>query len=197
MEAGYISSSLNVDGILYIGGTSMQQEGPALKTVGLKPLQDNTYDLGTPSRRWGEVWAVDGTINTSDARLKRDVKALPYGLKDIMQLRPVSYFWKDGHEGDRRRIGFVAQELQTVLPEVVRDREWQVTDLEKGTGAWKATERLGVAYVEIIPVTVAAIQEQQQIIEEQAMKIKVLEAINKHFEARLQALETAKTKDKQ
>ena len=158
---------------------------------GIVPSLDNQHSLGSSSLRWKDVWAADGSINTSDARLKRDIQPLSYGLNDLMQLRPVSYFWNDGPEGDTRRMGFIAQDLQKILPEVVRDREWVFTDAEKGTGEWKPTERLGVAYSEIIPVAVAAIQEQQRIIEAQAKKIEKLEAQSNRLEARLHALESA------
>ncbi len=163
---------------------------------GLFPSLDNQHSLGFSSLRWKDVWAADGSINTSDARLKRDIQPISYSLKDLMQLRPVSYFWNDSPEGDTRRMGFIAQDLQQILPEVVRDREWVVTDAEKGTGEWKATERLGVAYSEIIPVAVAAIQEQQRIIEAQAKKIEKLEAQSNRLEARLHALESASSQGK-
>ncbi len=155
------------------------------------PAYDNTRQLGASSNRWMSVWAVDGSINTSDARLKRDIQPLAYGLNDLMKLRPVSYFWKDGQEGDKRRIGFIAQELQTVLPEVVRDREWAPAEKDGGTGAWKPTERLGVAYSEIIPVTVAAIQEQQVQIEALKTENEILKAKNIDMDARLKAIEAA------
>lgn len=101
---------------------------------GLFPASDNQHSLGFSSLRWKDVWAADGSINTSDARLKRDIQPISYSLKDLMQLRSVSYFWNDSPEGDTRRMGFIAQDLQKILPEVVRDREWVVTDAEKGTG---------------------------------------------------------------
>lgn len=150
----------------------------------LDPAFDNSRYLGNSARRWSQVWAADGTINTSDARLKRDIKPLDYGLHDLMKLRPVHFYWNDGREGDGRRIGFLAQELQKVLPEVVRDREWVVTDAAKGTGQWKPTERLGVAYSEIIPVAVAAIQEQQA-------QIEALKAANEKLKTRLQQKDAA------
>lgn len=39
----------------------------------LKPIQDNFYTLGTLSQRWSEVYAVNGTINTSDKREKNNI----------------------------------------------------------------------------------------------------------------------------
>lgn len=83
-----------------------------------------------------------------------------------------------------------------MLPEVVHDREWIVTDEEKRSGEWKPTARLGVAYSEIIPVAVAAIQEQQRLIEKQArviakqqQSIEALQAEKETINARLGALE--------
>lgn len=83
-----------------------------------------------------------------------------------------------------------------MLPEVVHDREWVVSNEETGTGQWKPTARLGVAYSEIIPLTVAAIQEQQRLIEKQAQviatqqqSIETLQAEKETINARLGALE--------
>jgi hypothetical protein len=45
------------------------------------PSFDNGWELGTPSVRWMDVWAADGTINTSDARDKKNIRPLNYGFK--------------------------------------------------------------------------------------------------------------------
>lgn len=42
----------------------------ALGTTLVRPTQDNRVTLGSAALRWGEVFAVNGTINTSDARHK-------------------------------------------------------------------------------------------------------------------------------
>ncbi|WP_404695205.1 tail fiber domain-containing protein [Raoultella ornithinolytica] len=42
----------------------------------LTPLADNTYDLGWGSGRVRNIFAANGTINTSDARLKNDVRTM-------------------------------------------------------------------------------------------------------------------------
>lgn len=168
------SEKLHIDGNLKVTddlllGTSGQlfYIGGALRFGNtLTPsTSDGGMNLGTSAYKWGTVWATNGVIQTSDARFKRDVTPLAYGLEEVMQMHPVRYFWKDEKMGRKAQLGFVAQELQTVLKEVVADEEYVVTDEKTGAGEWKPTATLGVAYSEIIPVLVAAVQEQQAQIE--------------------------------
>lgn len=191
---------LNLSGILAFGARSISAgPGQSLNiNSSLLPSVDGQRSLGSSSARWAQVWAANGSIQTSDERLKRDIQKLDYGLTDLMKLRPVSYHWKEGQLGEQRHLGFIAQDLQKVLPETVMDREWVITDENKGTGEWRTAQKLGVSYTEIIPVTVAAIQEQQRQIEAQAMIIaQQTELISKlqnaktAFEARLSALESS------
>ena len=139
----------------------------------IRPTTDNLRSLGSSTFRWKDVWAVDGTINTSDSRLKKDVQPINYGLTEVMKLRPVSFLWNQEGMDRQRRLGFIAQELAPVLKEVVRTEEL-VSDPATGKDVWSPTQRLGVAYTEIIPVAVKAIQEQQQVIEAQQQEIKDL-----------------------
>ncbi|MCC7464905.1 MAG: tail fiber domain-containing protein [Saprospiraceae bacterium] len=141
----------------------------------IRPVNDNLRSLGTSTYRWKDVWAVDGTINTSDRRLKKDIQPINYGLTELMKLNPVSFLWNQEGMDRERRLGFIAQELQPVLKEVVRTEEL-VSDAVTKQDSWRPTTRLGVAYTEIIPVTVKAIQEQQQIIEKQQKEINDLKA---------------------
>jgi hypothetical protein len=99
--------------------------------------------------------------NSSDARLKKDVAGLTYGLKDVAALRPVTFKWKDQSRGDGRYIGFLAQDVQKVVPEVV------TPEPKSGT--------LAVNYSGLIPVLVKSIQEQQVIITKQEARIQMLE----------------------
>ena len=64
--------------------------------------------------------SAKGQDATSDARYKRDVAALPAqaALAVLMRLRPSTWAWKDD---GRRGAGFIAQEVQGVLPEAVRE----------------------------------------------------------------------------
>jgi hypothetical protein len=59
--------------------------------------------------------------STSDARLKTDVKDLDSTSK-LLQLRPVDYLWKSQETSDeptKRNLGFIAQEVKEVFPELV------------------------------------------------------------------------------
>ena len=61
-------------------------------------------------------------------------------------------------------LGFIAQEVRDVVPEVVVDHGWQETP-RSWQLSWEPLDRLGVSYSELIPVLVKAIQEQQEQIQ--------------------------------
>lgn len=89
---------------------------------------------------------VTGTIicsTPSDANLKHDITDLSYGLDTIMKLRPVSYQYNDAKYGSGNQIGFVAQEVQEVIPEVV----------------FRSQGHLGINYALLTSVNTKAIQE--------------------------------------
>ena len=57
----------------------------------------------------------------SDEKLKTNIESLDDSLERVMQLNPVSYTWKDSQRfGDQIEIGFIAQEIENIVPEVVR-----------------------------------------------------------------------------
>jgi len=55
------------------------------------PKTDNSISIGNATNRWFVVCALNGTINTSDIRDKEKIKPLPYGTKQLIKLKPVSY----------------------------------------------------------------------------------------------------------
>ena len=150
---GY-QATITADNQIVIGRTAndiIDLNANSINTGGdVLPDTDNSHTLGSATNRWTEVYAANGTINTSDKRLKKNILKLDYGLSEILRLNPVSYQWKTNDNGTR--LGFIAQDLQKVLPEVVTVSE----DKDK---------RLGVRYSELIPVLTKALQEQQALIE--------------------------------
>ncbi|MCB2220759.1 MAG: tail fiber domain-containing protein [Bacteroidetes bacterium] len=131
-------------------------------------LQNSSTDL------LGRGLAYSWTIY-SDDRLKSNQKQLEYGLKEVMQLQPKSY---DHHSSDvneegivafagsqkEATIGFIAQEVQQIIPEAVYEPE------DDSKNLW------GMDYEKLIPVLTKAIQEQQAMIEQQQGMIEALQS---------------------
>jgi hypothetical protein len=170
---------LHVDGVVQIGSIETISDGGSYALItnsSWLPSTDGVRSLGISANRWSAVWAVDGTINTSDARLKEGIADLGYGLSEIMQLRPVSFRWRDRPEAGKR-LGLIAQDVQPVISEVVADTEIEVKEGEYGPElTTKPAENLGIYYNQLVPVLIKAVQEQQGMIEEQAERIAELEA---------------------
>jgi hypothetical protein len=85
-------------------------------------------------------------VNTSDARLKKDIADSSIGLAEVAKLRPVTYRWKDAKHGTDEQLGFLAQDVQKLVPQAVT----------KGPDGM-----LMMSYSTLIPALVKAIQEQQ------------------------------------
>ncbi|HKC35216.1 MAG TPA: tail fiber domain-containing protein, partial [Chitinophagaceae bacterium] len=152
---GNASTSKSI--IFFTGGDAPSNEKFRLNSNGVSfksdafPSSDNTFLLGKSGARWSAVWSANGTIQTSDIRTKKNIQNMQYGLKEIMMMRPVTYQWKN-ETGGKSKVGLIAQEVKTLIPEVV------VGDETK--------ETLGMNYAELVPVLIKAIQEQQKQIEQ-------------------------------
>ena len=59
------------------------------------PGADDAQDLGSSSKRFDDIHATNGTIQTSDERLKDNIADSSLGLDFVNLLRPVKYKWKD------------------------------------------------------------------------------------------------------
>ena len=159
---GNASTSKSI--VFFTGGDASTNEKFRINTAGVVmksnvlPASNNTYDLGSSAARWATIYS-NNSLNTSDARLKTNIRNLNYGLSAILKMRSVRYNWKEGAERDTK-IGFLAQELRNVIPEVVVGNE--------------ATETLAINYIELIPIMVNAIKEQQLQIDELRKEIKAL-----------------------
>jgi hypothetical protein len=109
----------------------------------------------------GRQVTAAGLVLTSDARMKTDVGDLSYGLQQLLKLRPVTYRWKESAISQEKQIGLIAQEVQKVVPEAVH--------VNRHTGM------LGINYIELLPVMIRGLQEQQTTIQQQQARILKLE----------------------
>ena len=131
------------------------------------------YSTGAGAYRFyvgmgGTIYATSTSISAiSDATLKENVRDLETGLTEVMALRPRRFDWKNG---DAQNVaGFVAQEVEQVLPELVTDYIYNKD--EDGNDIIKKSLKMG----DILPTLVKAIQEQQQIIQSLTERITALE----------------------
>tara|TARA_R100000329_G_scaffold151264_1_gene146676 strand:- start:25 stop:936 length:912 start_codon:yes stop_codon:yes gene_type:complete len=112
---------------------------------------------------------VSGDLNdTSDVALKKDIVSLGDSIEIMKQLNPVSFYWKDSVKDNTKNIGFVAQEVETILPEVVFGENYSVN--EYGHVSAKSVNTTG-----ILALLTKAVQEQQVIIEDLKSRIETLE----------------------
>ena len=139
-------------------------------TSNIVPQVDDSRSLGTISRRWDSVFATDGTINTSDAREKTNIQNLTYGLDEVMKLRPISFSWIARPQCGTK-LGLIAQEVESILPEVVVNPKRNPSMVESEE---EGSDRLGMYYSDLIPVLIKSIQEQQMQIKQLQEEIALL-----------------------
>ncbi len=104
-------------------------------------LLDNSSDQ---IQMFGDVYHNGTSIHPSDRRLKKDITGIERALDRINATRPVSYSWKSENKDQKTHYGFIAQEVEQVIPSVVH------TD-DEGMKS--------VAYTELIAWNTKAIQE--------------------------------------
>jgi len=158
-------------GYLYIANNN--GDGLALQNNSFRPStatganQDNVIDLGLLASRFDDIYATNGTIQTSDLNEKQDIEALSEAEQRVAVaakglLR--KFRWKSAVEekGDDARVhfGIIAQDLQAAFEAEGLDAgdygmfihsTW--TDEETG----EERSRMGVRYSELLAFIIAAI----------------------------------------
>jgi hypothetical protein len=107
---------------------------------------------GTTATRTTGPYIVNGGTSWSagsDIRKKKNFETTQ-GLAEILQIEPVKYNLKTDEDGATKRLGFKAQNLQTLIPEMVMETSEKAED---------GSNYLGLTHDYILPVLVKAIQE--------------------------------------
>ena len=106
----------------------------------------------------GAIYATGDIIALSDASEKENITTIKNALHLVSRMRGVNYVRKDTGES---KVGVIAQDLQKVLPEVVKPAPFDINILDNdGNTTSKSGENyLTVQYEKIVPLLVAAIQE--------------------------------------
>jgi hypothetical protein len=119
-----------------------------------KPGEDDTYDLGGiagstgVNSRWDDVYATNGTIQTSEQSKKENITDTDLGLEFINTLHPVMYRWIGKN---RTHYGLIAQEVSESLNTLGKT----TTDF----GGITTGSMMGLRYNQLLSPMIKAIQE--------------------------------------
>jgi len=134
----------------------------------------------------GGLGYANGLYNLSDARAKKEVSKINNALEKIININGYQYKYdsskhnSNASDSDKFHYGFMAQNVIKYLPHSVTQKNVYFSD-DKRRDFYSETmesviKKMNVVdYTSIIPITVEAIKEQQQIIETQKNKIDLLE----------------------
>jgi hypothetical protein len=185
-----LGSSLSVNGEVFAGRIRLiPKNGTYTGTTGLWAENDHEVRLEAGGQRGITVfstggqfhgtWIAQNAVSVSDRRLKTNIRELASTLQNrsmgrqagdgplwiLRQMRPVSYNFREGFGNNMTRFGFVADELQQVLPEVVRAIPQRMMPNSSGGGV------LSVAYQDLIAVLAVALKTQLEAVEQQQVVI--------------------------
>lgn len=151
---------LNTYGGLYTG-TRKGEKSFASSTVGLVtnsriiPNADSSYDLGASSLKWDDIYAANGTIQTSDREHKTDIIPISDKYSVLFDsLTPVSYKFTEGH---RTHLGLIAQDVESAMTAAGIDSE-EFACLIKSLND-DGTYTYGLRYTELIGLLIKEVQE--------------------------------------
>ncbi len=163
---------LQYDGNVGIGTTAPSQTlhvaGTTRLTTSVAVTDDRTLCTIAAS---GEIEFVNGACGTSSRRYKQNIKDLGYGLEEIRKLNPVFFnYTKDASASSdlsiiddrtKRRIGFIAEDMQAVIPEAVI---WQNQQIES------------IDYAHLTALLTKGVQELDDTVASLSLRIDELEA---------------------
>ncbi len=146
----------------------------------------------------GDINHTGSITQTSDRNLKENIQPLQNGLETIMKLSPATYNFLGNGEYNGLKLstglhyGLIAQEVEEVLPSLVKNNLHTYSEMQSGGNGPDATSETEIEktmeyktmnYTELIPVLIKGMQEQQAVIENQQQKIdqllKEVEALKK------------------
>jgi len=191
----YLTNTTAITGRTYLVGSTtggLFQIGDVTAGLATRVVVDAAGNVGIGTVSPGQKLQVSGNICAtgtiaacSDARFKKNVMGLTNALGMVTQLRGITFDWKrkefaDHQFDEGQQIGFIAQDVQQILPQVV----------STGSDGY-----LSVDYGRLTPALVEAVK---QLKREQDAELKSLKAENAELKrqgaelkARLDRLESS------
>jgi hypothetical protein len=160
-----VNNNASKDILFLTGGTASTNERMRILSTGNVGIGTSTpaykFQVKIGSNE-GHVASSGAWANSSDIRLKKNIKPIANSLKYIMSLNPVRFDMKNEEDSKAgNHFGFIAQEMEKYLPELVG------TDNE----GMKSIE-----YATLTSILTGAVKEQQVMIESQKKDIEQLKA---------------------
>lgn len=136
----------------YYGGAKTAMMVIDANALTVRPAATNTLSCGSSTRLWTAVWATNGTIQTSDETLKKDVRPL-----DVQELAVAArlkglvrtFRWKEGDV--KLHTGVLAQEVVSAF------RSEGLDALSYGIVTCGEDGLLAVTYTELLAFIIAAL----------------------------------------
>jgi len=186
--------------VVYIrggGGTDFSAGDENISYHTLRPSFNNLYDLGNATYRWDDVYATNGTINTSDVTLKENITTTDLGLDFINDLTPIEFTWKaygggtasqgpdldditiEPIAGTRTHLGFSAQDIkEKLIAHKGSDQNIAIyteSQYDENFDSETMTNQFGLRATELIPILTKSIQELSTQVSDLTARIETLE----------------------
>jgi hypothetical protein len=123
---------------------------------------------------------TNGPWSPSDNRIKKNVQDLKSALDIVQKIKTKTYYYDRSNfkalniEEDRLQYGVIAQELEKILPELVRETSILTSPVNDKNEKPEVTVLKSVNYLELVPILIAATQEQQVIINKLVEQVEAL-----------------------
>jgi hypothetical protein len=178
------SGSVSTGGTLTVNGTTNRITTSASgSTYTLNTPQDlhtsanfqvNSLGVGTAgSGTTGEIRATNAiTAYYSDERLKENIKPIENALDKVMSLRGVTYNANSiaesfGYKDKTEQVGVIAQDVEAVLPHVVKPAPFDILQLQEGIEISRSGQNYKtVQYEKLVPLLIEAIKELNKQVEQ-------------------------------
>jgi trimeric autotransporter adhesin len=138
----------------------------------------------------GAGWIPGGTWNSSDRKFKTNIEGIRNPLEILKKLKPKTYYY-DSTNADgicfphEKQYGFIAQEVQQVMPEMVRMVNKPADIDANGNILHKSSSHLGVNYTNFIALLAAGIQQQQIVVDSLVTLTHRQDSINKTLQLQI------------
>ena len=137
--------------------------------------RDNVIDLGRPDVRFDDIYATNGSIQTSDQNEKNTIANSDLGLDFINRLSPKSYIYNGK---TRTHYGLIAQDVETVLSDISKPASEFAGFIKSDTSDEQdgSEYKYGLRYTEFVGPLIQAVKDLKAELDAAKARIAALEA---------------------